>query len=250
MRLDRIAPRTWLLATVAAWAIACWLLALAGLGTHAAVLPDDPALLQPLPAVPPPAQPRLAPMTGDAAVIARPLFANDRRPHPFAIEATEEGEPDTRSAFDYMLTSVLIVPTLRMAIVQPTGGGDGIGIRLGESVDAIPGWRLVELTPRGAVFEGPGGRKSLALRTYDGTEGEPPSQVPAAVARQRAIDAADAEEAAQAADVAVRAAETPAEPAPPAQAQQQMESIRKRIEARRAQMRREAAESTAPDRNP
>ena len=49
MRLDRIAPRTWLLATVAAWAIACWLLALAGLGTHAAVLPDDPALLQPLP---------------------------------------------------------------------------------------------------------------------------------------------------------------------------------------------------------
>ena len=59
MRLDRVSPRTWLLATVAAWAVACWALALAGLGAHAGTLTADAALLQPLPQVPATSAPRL-----------------------------------------------------------------------------------------------------------------------------------------------------------------------------------------------
>src|SRR5690606_10442160 len=31
-----------------------------------------------------------------------------------------------------------------------------------------PGWQLIALEPRQAVFEGPGGRKTLELRVFDG----------------------------------------------------------------------------------
>ena len=246
MRLDRIGPRTWLLATCAGWALAAWLLALAGLGAHARLLADDPSLLQPLPQVPEAMAQRLGPPGTYAAASNRPLFASDRRPHPFALEAAED-EAEAKGGFEYILTSVLIAPTLRMAIVQPTGGGEGIGVRLGEAADAIPGWRLVELAPRSAVFEGPEGRKSLPLRTWHGDGGEAPSHATQqAGARTNAIAAADAEQAAQAADAAAAVAPPPA----PTQVASQMEAIRKRIEARRAQLRREATQSTAPVRKP
>ena len=49
MRVDAAAPRTWLLAAVAAWALLTWLLAVAGMGGRVGVLPDDPTLRQPLP---------------------------------------------------------------------------------------------------------------------------------------------------------------------------------------------------------
>ena len=246
MRLDRIGPRTWLLATCAGWALAAWLLALAGLGAHARILADDPGMLQPLPRVPEALAQRLGPPGTYAAASNRPLFASDRRPHPFALEAPDDAAA-AKGGFDYILTSVLIAPPLRMAIVQPAEGGDGIPVRLGESADEIPGWRLVELAPRSAVFEGPEGRKSLPLRTWDGVGGEAASHATRpAGARSTAMSAADAEQAAQAADAAAAAAPPPA----PTQVANQMEAIRKRIEARRAQMRREAAESTAPDRNP
>ena len=60
------------------------------------------------------------------------------------------------------------------------------------------------------------------------------------------MSAADAEQAAQAADAAAAAATPPA----PTQVANQMEAIRKRIEARRAQLRHEATQSTAPARKP
>jgi len=257
MRVDRIGPRTWLLATIAAWSLACWLLALAGLGAQARVLADDATLLPPLPAAPAAATQRLKPLAQYREAIARPLFASDRRPHPFVLDtaADDAGERGDAS-FDYVLTSVLIAPPLRMAILQPQGGGEGIRVRLGAAADEIPGWRLVELAPRSAVFEGPGGRRTLPLRTFDGTGGEAPSQVPGAAARQRAIEAAAAEEAEAAAGAAAAAtdaggARRAIEPAPaPTQVQTQAEAIRKRIEARRAQMRRDAAQSTAPARKP
>jgi general secretion pathway protein N len=252
MRLERIGPRTWLLATTAGWAVAFLLLALAGLGAHARLLADDPGLLQPLPRPSAATGARAKPLAQYDAVAARPLFMPDRRPHPFVLEGSAPGEAEGRGAsFDYVLTSVLIAPPLRMAIVQPAGGGDGIRVRLGEGNEAMPGWRLVDLGPRSAVFEGPGGRQSLDLRTFDGSGGEPPSHMPAAAERQRAIEAAAAAEsqaagsAAQAAD----AADDAAEPSP-TQVQRQADAIRKRIEARRAQLRREAAQSTANDRNP
>ena len=244
MRLDRLRPRTWLLAALAGIAVAGWLLALAGLGAKARVLPADPGLVQPLPQAPVATAPRLSPLARYDAAVARPLFANDRRPHPFVLDASAEGG-DTRgaSSFEYTLTSVVIAPPLRLAIVQPVGGGEGIRVREGASADEFPDWRLVALAPRSAVFEGPGGRRTLELRTFDGSGGEPPSHAPGAAGPPppppRAV--APATE-----DVMQADAPMPA----PTQVQSQAEAIRKRIEARRAQMRREAQSSTAPARKP
>lgn len=244
MRLDRLGPRTWLLAAAAAWALASWLLALAGLGAHVPLLAADADLLQPVPQAPAEAAPRLGPMSRYDAAVARPLFAADRRPHPFVLDAGAEGEEPRGNGFDYMLTSVLIAPPLQMATVQPAGGGEGIPVRLGESSKEFPDWRLVELQPRSAVFEGPGGRRTLPLRTYDGTGGEPPSHAPDANQRLRAHTSDAAEAAAAAAEAAAAARRGQA--AEPTQVQRQAEAIRRRIEARRAQMRREADKSSAP----
>jgi general secretion pathway protein N len=174
----------------------------------------------------------------------RPLFAADRRPHPFVLDASAGGDEARGNGFDYMLTSVLIAPPLQMAILQPTGGGEGIRVRLGESSKAFPDWRLVELDPRSAVFEGPGGRRVLPLRTFDGTGGEPPSHMPDANRRVRETAAARAEAAEAAAEAA--AASRRGQATEPTQVQRQAEAIRRRIEARRAQMRREADNSSAP----
>lgn len=254
MQVERIAPRTWLLAATAAWALGWWVLALAGLVGQARLLPADPALLQPLPAVPEDAGARLQPLSAYAVALERPLLTSDRRPHPFVLEGRgEEGDAPARAAFDYQLTSVLIAPPLRMAVLQPAGGGEGIRVRLGGTDDALSGWRLVALAPRSAVFEGPGGRRTLALRTFDGTGGEPASHVPAAGERQRAIEASAAAQAEQASeDAAAQATIAPQADPPPQtnQARRQADAIRKRIEARRAQMRREATQSTANDRKP
>src|SRR5690606_17291750 len=133
-------------------------------GAHAPLLAADPGLLQPVPQAPAAAAPRLAPIARYDAAVARPLFAADRRPHPFVLDASAGGDEARGNGFDYMLTSVLIAPPLQMAILQPTGGGEGIRVRLGESSKAFPDWRLVELDPRSAVLEGPGGRRAARRR--------------------------------------------------------------------------------------
>ena len=50
MRAEDIAPRTWLLGALAAWALLAWILSLAGLGGRVAPLAEDPSLVQRLPA--------------------------------------------------------------------------------------------------------------------------------------------------------------------------------------------------------
>lgn len=273
MRVDSASPRTWLLAAVAAWALLGWLLALAGMGGRVALLAADPGLLQPLPQLRPAAPERLGPLAQYAEIGARPLFAEDRRPHPFSLQAGG-GEGTESTAFDYVLTSVLIAPQLHMAIVQPSQGGDSVRIKLGEAAEALPAWRLVELQPRSAVFEGPSGRKSLELRVFDGSGGQPPTVVraPAAAAdRDQAGARATSAEAVTDADAAptpepepepAAAPATPAAPPPatpasepaaapePTSTQQQMDAIRQRIQARRAQMRQEALQSAAPAKKP
>ena len=122
-----------------------------------------------------------------------------------------------------MLHRVLLAPGFGMAIIEPTQGGESLGVRLGDSADAIAGWRLVELKPRGAVFDGPGGRRALELRTWAGDGEAPP--IPAATPT---ATASQGEDAPQADDTNVPA---------PTPVQQQMDQIRQRIEARRAQLR-------------
>lgn len=255
MRIDDPGPRTWLLAGVAGWTVLAWLLALAGMGGRVTKLADDPGLLVPLPqsiAM----QPALGPADQYLANAERPLFASDRRPHPFALEGGESEDP--AEGFDYVLTSVLITPGMQLAIVRKREGGDPLRVKLDESL-AQTGWRLIELTPRAAVFEGPQGRRSLDLQVFDGTGGEPASAALAsAQAPQQTIAAQPANSPPQPqqrppqerprdpARVANGARAPAVEPgtADPSNtgsepAQAQMDSIRQRIEARRAALRKD-----------
>lgn len=254
MRLESSGPRTWLLAGTAGWAVLVLLLALSGMGGRVAPLPDDAALLRPLPVPPRPAPERLAPLAQYAEIANRPLFADDRRPHPFALQP-QNGAEQPRT-FDYVLTSVMITPTFRMAILQaPDNRTAPLRIRLGETHESLPGWRLQALDARSALFVGPEGERRLQLRVYSGVGGEAPTAGVTPLQRPAgqpvAVPPQPPATAAPEADRAPPASpeETPppesgnaAEQAPaqPMTEQAQMEAIRKRIEARRAQLRQEA----------
>lgn len=276
MRVDNVAPRTWLLAAVAGWALLAWVLALAGMGGHAALLDDDASLLQALPQPRPSPPGRLGPLDQYGEIATRPLFADDRRPHPFSLQADKEEDQD--NGFDYMLTGVLITPQLHMAIVQPTQGGDSVRVKLDTAADEIPAWRLVQLDARSAVFAGPDGQKTLELRVYDGRGGAAPTQLhdstPMDNASMDGTPIRDANTGSRPSDI------KPVEPSQPAAkpmsqaapisedradadagttdapdetsqgSQPQLDAIRERIEARRAQIRQAAEKNTAPAKKP
>ena len=173
MRRDAWNARTWILAVVAGWSLLVAVLAMFGLGGRITPLPADPDLVQPLPRLPAAPPERLGPLPQYAMVGERPLFSEDRRPKPFFLSGEEAAAP----AFDLVLSSVLITPRLELAIVQPAQGGEGLRVKLGESPAGFPGWRLTELAPRRAVFDGPEGRRELELRVFDGAGGQPPTVI-------------------------------------------------------------------------
>lgn len=266
MRLDDAPPRTWLLAAVAAWALLAWVLALAGMGARIAALPEDPGLLRPLPPLRPPAPDRLGPLTQYGEIAARPLFSTDRRPKPFSLQGGAQGEGQA-TEFDYRLTSVLITPSLRMAILQPPDGSKSVRVRVGEAPETHPGWRLETLNARSAVFVGPEGPRTLELRVFDGQGGQPPTPstpTPAARAANGARGAAapvppprpildpprptNATPTAPAPEPTPRDAAAPANPpaSAPASDQAQMEAIRQRIQARREQLRQQQSQTKPP----
>lgn len=264
MRIDDVPARTWLLAGIAGWMVATWLLALAGMGARVEPLDEDPALAAALPAPAAAATPALGPREQYRTIEERPLFAPDRQPQPFFLEGS--GETGGDQAFDYLLTSVIRTPGLQMAILQPAAGGEPVRVRLDEAPAQHPGWRLVALDPRSAAFEGPEGRRELTLRVFDGVGGVPPTAVaapdaPAAAATSpapvqattrppsapaappaRPEEGADAAAVAANPDAATPVADAPASDAAsagsePLTEQAQMDAIRQRIEARRARMR-------------
>ncbi|MGV8941773.1 MAG: hypothetical protein ACOH1P_09605 [Lysobacter sp.] len=247
MRVDDIGPRTWLLAGLVAWALVGWLLAVAGMGSRVGTLTDDPALLVALPSSASAPAAVLGPAEQYAEIAARPLFAADRRPHPFFLEG---GDEEARSeGFDYVLTSVLITPWLKLAIIQPSDGTDSLRVKLDQSVDPQSAWRLVELDARSAVFEGPEGRRTLPLRVFEGVGREPsggstggvPAPAPAAPESNGNVKPADPRApGASSGGETIKPSASPATDAAsaaPAAEREQMDAIRQRIEARRAQLR-------------
>ena len=254
MRVESLGPRTLLLGTVAGWAVLVAILALAGLGGRITPLADDPGSAPRLPTLPKAAPERLGPLAQYSELTARPPFYEGRRPQPFYL--TNEAEAQAPS-FDYVLTSVLITPGFRMAILQPSQGGEGVRVKQGEAASAAPQWTLVDLQPRAAVFEGPEGRRTLELRVFDGAGGQPPSVSmtgPPVAAPQPTGGSAPPQPAPQPGPTAgpvapVKPATEPAEQ-PAMTTEQQMEAIRKRIEARRAQMRQQQGQAVPPPAPP
>jgi len=110
-----------------------------------------------------------------SAITARPLLSEDRQPRPFVI-ASQTGEQSAQPTFDLVLTSVLLTPRMQMAILQPPDGSKSLRVKVGDSPDTQPGWRLASLSARSAVFEGPEGQRTLELRVFDGQGGATPTQ--------------------------------------------------------------------------
>lgn len=269
MRVDTATPRTWMLAVVAGWAVLAWLLSLAGMGRHANALDVDTSQLSPLPQPRASAAAPAGPLSQFDQIGARPLFSDDRRPKPFSLQGA--GAESTQ-AFDFVLSSVLITPRLKLAILQSPDRSKSLRVKLGESPESQPSWRLTELSPRGAVFEGPEGRRPMDLRTFDGTGGEPPTAIAqpgaAPVGQSVRPTQPQPQPVAPPSSPASRAAAAPtngveragpqgpavvAEPASSAQPQtteQQMEAIRKRIEARRAQLRQQQQQQQQQKQQP
>lgn len=259
MRVDAASARTWLLAAIAGWAVLAWALAVLGMGGRIAPLADDPGRIKPLPVLPAGVANRVGPITQYAEIGARPLFAVDRRPRPFLLQGEAE-DSDASDAFDYLLTGVLITPRLQLATLQSPDGSRSARLRLGEAPESHPGWRLVALNPRSAVFDGPGEQRTIELRTFDGTGGQPPTaasregQPPETMAvpelpqsngnaggPRSSTTPAPATTGASAPGTA-----TPAADAPAMAEQAQMEAIRQRIQARRAQLREQAQPTQPP----
>lgn len=222
--LGRAGASTWLLAAVCAWALLLWLAAVLGMGAR--LEPVEAMAPGALPAPPAAAGERLGPLGQYAEAASRPLFTQDRRPRAFVAIAQGESEGGG-AALDFVLTGVLISPQVRLAILQPGAGGDAQRVREGTAPEGAADWRLLELQPRRAVFEGPGGQVTLELRSF-GVAAAAQARAEPGAARPMALPAPP-----------------PDRPEAPAAAQsapdeaRRIEDIRRRIEARRAQMRQQ-----------
>ena len=245
---DTLRPLTLLLAAAGLWALSVLVLALAGLGSN---FPAPTATIE-APALPKVTLTRTEPRLGAYAnymeVGQRPLLMPDRRP---GITPSADGQGT--SDLDVTLTSVMITSRLQVAILTDNKDSSSRRVRMGETV-AGSNWRLVQLEPRRALLEGPTGQRELLLRVFDGKGGQAPTPsvvraepqpeapVPAAPA-----DASQPQPPQPAQTAEQRVAETPPPTARPegtgaaVTQEQQVEAIRRRIEARRAQMRAEAA---------
>ncbi|MBY4596651.1 hypothetical protein K3217_14025 [bacterium BD-1] len=227
--IDQLRPAGALLAALAAWSVGLLLLALAGLGARFAPHPDDPAVAPPMPRVElAEVGSRLGPASDYAEVGNRPLLNADRRPAAVAAAG------DSEAPLDWVLSGVLLAGDFKAAMLQSPDGSRSQRVRAGELVEGTA-WRLVALEPRRASFEGPQGRRELDLRVFDGSGEAKPSAVPASAPRATAGPATT--------PAAPAAAPAPAAPAAEGELsqEQQVEAIRRRIEARRAQMREDAA---------
>ncbi|KLD78706.1 general secretion pathway protein GspN [Xanthomonas hyacinthi] len=259
MRIEAIGLRTVWLATLALWGLLIWALGLAGLGQRIVPLPDDPAMTQRLPSLPAASGQRLGNYARYAEIAARPVFAEDRLPHPFLLSA-DNGQAAAPSV---RLTGVLLTDSFKMATLTTEHGES---LRLQEGRDPVKGWRLLSLQPRRAVVSGSSGTQTLELQVFDGKGGQPPTALgqgarppgmpplpgspppPAAPAVNTAATTAAAPQAGANGTTATPAPSAAA--AAPAPSSEQLQAIRERIEARRRQLQQQRQNGTTPGQNP
>lgn len=164
-------------------------------------------------------------------LIERPLFAEDRRPEPKEPVEEEAQEPEAppTAPLNIALTGIIHTPETRIALVRDNSTGKSL--RLNERMP-LPGdqggWLVKTIEPRRVIFEDTGTQAETTVDLAIGAgKATPAAQPPArgnrtaAAQTNRAAAAPEEEDA-----VARRAAE-----------------IRRRIEERRAQLRREAQNS-------
>jgi general secretion pathway protein N len=213
---------------------------------------------------------RLPPWTEYGEVLARPLFNESRAPELQAsTAAVDPAAAGNAQPLNATLSGVIISGEVKLALVTDNAKGETFRVRVGQPLEGDQsGWTLVELGPRGAVFEGVGlGRQSLELETdaKGSAPGAAPPPAPVPAVAQAPVQAAAPAPAAASAPPTPPAqpggivsstglvlpppsgaAPQPAQPAVDggtADAAQQVanaDEIRKRIEERRRQLREEA----------
>jgi len=249
--LRRLEPRSWLLVAVAGWALLCAIVALGGFGGRYDLLADDPNLAPALPNVPlASARTPLGPLELYAEAANRPLFYPDRKP--IAVHVAGQSSVDVQP-LDVTLTSIVITPSLQMAIVQDNKTKETLPVHEGQALGGpYAGWKMVAMTPRSVVFDGGSlGQQTLELRVFDGQGGEEPTPMgltpqaiasgavpiakpqPPANGNADAAQPADAPQIQSSTDAAAAAAANEAANDAATQAAQQAEQIRRRIEERR-----------------
>ncbi len=137
---------------------------------------------------------RLPPWAEYSEVLARPLFNESRAPELVAnTAAIDPAAAGNAQPLNATLNGVIISGDIRLALVTDNAKGESFGVRVGQPlVGEQSGWTLVELEPRGAVFEGVGlGRQSLQLETdakgsVPGAAPPPPTAVQAVAPVQAA----------------------------------------------------------------
>lgn len=181
---------------------------------------------------------KLEPYGSYGEILARPVFNESRAPEAQAEGTGEAGDAtgSTAAPLNVTLTGVIIMPDLKLAFVRDNAANTVQRVRLGNPLEGEQsGWKLVELKPRGAVFEGEGlGRQELEL-SID-VAGAPAAAAPIAIAGI----------ASPPTDPGAEPAETPVQPPQPSDAAARPngnitpDAIRQRIEERRRQLREEA----------
>ncbi len=235
-----------LMAVTVVWAVIFAVAAFTGLAGRYRLHPDDPSRVPELPALDlSRAHSPLQLVEAYAVIGERPLFNSDRKPLPPEDEGKDDGAgsenaPATDSPLDVALTSVILTPQMRIAIVTDNRSGKSVSLKVGESLEGEQaGWRLQELQARKAVFVGSGGSSEVDLRVFDGTGGQAPT-TGVAVAEKQGEGAPEgvtpANQPAPAAPAAASAPNTAQGMTP----EQRAEMIRRRIEERRRQMREES----------
>ncbi|HWT15785.1 MAG TPA: hypothetical protein VN581_08385 [Patescibacteria group bacterium] len=174
------------------------------------------------------------PSWGDYSIVLdRPIFNEDRKPTPVSADANADASPDEATAkpLNATLTSIIITRDVKLAIVKNNDTGESEVVRVGRPLAGEQnGWTLVEVSPRGATFEGQGlGRQALELAVNEQSSGVQKT-APTAVDPGRPVSPIE-----QPPTQPIAAA-----PENDAASQAHAEEIRRRIEERRRQLREEA----------
>lgn len=228
-QLRRLRPSSLLLLALCVWSLEMAVLALAGLGGGYQLHPANADLVPALPELHfPAAKDERSNATRALAAAERPLFSVDRRPQQVRVSA-EAGQTELKLT----LTGVIATPAASIATFKDDATNKPLRARAGQVLEGHPDWRLLSVTARSALLEGPDGQLTLELRAFDGSGGQAPTPLAAAAGAPAA--------GASAATSPVPTANAP--PSPDA-AVAQAEAIRARIQARRAQLREAARSQT------
>lgn len=172
-------------------------------------------------------------------VVQRPLFADDRRPQPKEVDAEPEEalvEAPPSSPLNVALTGIIHTPRAKVVLVRDNMTGRSLNLTENMPLPGDQGgWQVKSIEPRRVVFKDSGSDSETVLELAIGAASSSPAvpspAQPRTAAAQRPGGAppqpdANAPDANPEDEVARRAAE-----------------IRRRIEERRAQLRREAEQN-------